>query len=225
MGHLIAAAGAVEVGRLRARRTSRRDAESTRTSSTRDPDCDLNFVTGAAAPAAHPRGDVQLVRVRRLEQLRRGPQPRGGRRCRRCLLTWRSASHDAPRTNRRHRDGRRVRGRSDARRHPRRGARGALGDRADPAVGHDRLAVPRRGRDPRLQSARDGRGPQAAQADPAHRSARPLRRGTRDRARRRSSPTAVRSTPARPPSTATAPASSSARAAATTRTSTTTSRC
>ena len=64
----------------------------------------------------------------------------------------------------------------------RRGLRRALRARADHAVGHGRLAVPRRGGDPGLQPARAGRGPQAAQADPPHRPGRHLRR--RQRARR-----------------------------------------
>ena len=60
-------------------------------------------------------------------------------------------------------------------------SRRTLGDRADHAVGHGGLALPRRRGDPRLQSARARRRPQAAQAHPAHGSRRPLRGGQRTR--------------------------------------------
>ena len=68
-----------------------------------------------------------------------------------------------------------------------------LVDRPDRAVGHDGLALPRRGGDRRLQPARARRRPQAAQAHPAHGPGRTLRGGTRDRALRASSATATRS--------------------------------
>ncbi len=79
MGHLIAAAGAVEVA-VCALAIQRGEMPVNANLRERDPDCDLNFVLGDAAPPARARGDVQLVRLRRLEQLRRAAPSRRSRR-------------------------------------------------------------------------------------------------------------------------------------------------
>ena len=75
MGHLIAAAGAVEVA-VCALAIARGEMPINANLVERDPDCDLNFVTGAPRRAARPRRDVEFVRLRRLEQLRRAAPSR-----------------------------------------------------------------------------------------------------------------------------------------------------
>ena len=116
---------------------------------------------------------VQLVRIRRLEQLRRAaPSGRSGPDARVGASMPRPQNSDH-----RHRRGLRVR--HGPWRDPGGGARRTFGDRADRAMGHDRLAGARRRRNAGLQSARAGRGPQAAQADPPHRHVRPVRGGAR----------------------------------------------
>ncbi len=65
--------------RLRARDRPRRDAGQ-RQLREPDPDCDLNLIVGAAAAPARAHGDVEFVRLRRLEQLRRAAPSRRSRR-------------------------------------------------------------------------------------------------------------------------------------------------
>ena len=75
MGHLIAAAGAVEVA-VCALAIDRGEMPVNANLRERDPDCDLNFVVGAPRRQTRPHRDVELVRLRRLEQLRRAAPSR-----------------------------------------------------------------------------------------------------------------------------------------------------
>ena len=80
MGHLIAAAGAVEVA-VCALAIHHGEMPINANLVERDPDCDLNLVAGRAARQRVRDDDVQFVRLRRLEQLRRAaPSGRGRRR-------------------------------------------------------------------------------------------------------------------------------------------------
>ena len=81
MGHLIAAAGAVEVA-VCALAIDHGEMPVNANLRERDPDCDLNLVARRAAPADGADDAVQFVRLRRLEQLRRAA-PSRSRRCRR----------------------------------------------------------------------------------------------------------------------------------------------
>ena len=214
MGHLIAAAGAVEVA-VCALAIARGEMPVNANLAERDVDCDLNFVVGYAAARARSRRAVELVRLRRLQQLRRRPPSRTSsstdRRdaARSVVVTGHAVPCARP---------------ACARRHPRR--RSSRGARRSPdrAMGHDGWPCRIAGGDRRLQSARAGRRPQAAQAHPAHRSRWDCMRPDARSSDRASSRIATRSSPMPRQRTATAPASTSAPAAATTRTSTTTSR-
>ena len=93
MGHLIAAAGAVEVA-VCALAIHHGEMPVNANLRERDPDCDLNLVIGAPRRAARAHGDVELVRLRRLEQLRRAAPSRRSRRRRAPRLT-RATAHDA----------------------------------------------------------------------------------------------------------------------------------
>ena len=115
MGHLIAAAGAVEVA-VCALAIQRGEMPINANLVERDPDCDLDFVTGA------PRR--QRIRVAMSNSFGFGgsnscvvaAQPRGGRRCRGGrALNGRGGAHDESAPDRRHRNRRRVRVRNVAR--------------------------------------------------------------------------------------------------------------
>ena len=79
MGHLIAAAGAVE-GVVCALAIARGEMPVNANYREPDPDCDLEPRRRRGAPRAGPHDAVQLVRLRRLEQLHRDAPPGGGRR-------------------------------------------------------------------------------------------------------------------------------------------------
>ncbi len=79
MGHLIAAAGAVEVA-MCALAIERGEMPVNANLRERDPDCDLNLVVGAPRKQRVRMTLVQLVRLRRLQQLRRAASSGRSRR-------------------------------------------------------------------------------------------------------------------------------------------------